>query len=406
MAEQELRKRFPATVRSKTIEYAIRDYVVYAKKLGREVLYLNIGDPVKYGFDTPQHVKDALIKAVESGSNFYGDSEGLPELREAIAQRERKTNSINLGKEDVIVTNGVSEGISMLMGSLVEAGDEILVPGPSYPPYISYIKFFGGVPIEYRSDEESGWQPDTKDLKMKITPKTKAIVVINPNNPTGAVYGEKVLREIVSIALENHLLIISDEIYDEITYEKGGRSISSVSGEAPVVVLNGFSKSSLMTGWRLGYLYFKASDGSLDELKETVAKQSRIRLCANTPAQIAALAALQGPRDHVSRLVQELKERRDYSLKRISEIDGLSSQKPQGAFYLFPRVNDLEKTWKDDAQFVLDFLRTESVLLVPGSGFGGAYGSGHFRVVILPPIKTLQIGFDRLGDFMAKRRKQ
>jgi aspartate/methionine/tyrosine aminotransferase len=400
MAEQGLQENFHASARSKTIEYAIRDLVVQAKKVGKDVLYLNIGDPVKFGFDTPQHVKDALIRAVESNQNFYGDSEGLSELREAIAQREHKVNSVSIEKEDVVVTNGVSEGISMLMGSLIETGDEVLVPGPSYAPYISYIKFFGGVPIEYRTDEATGWQPDARDIRSKISKRTKAILVINPNNPTGALYGDSVLREIVSIALENHLLIISDEIYDELIFEKRGRSISSYS-EAPIVGLNGFSKSSLMTGWRLGYLYFSARDASLNELKETIVKQARIRLCANTPVQMAALAALQGPRDYVTKMVQELKKRRDYSLNRINEIRGLSSAKPAGAFYLFPRVNNMDRIWKDDTQFVLDVLRTEKVLLVPGSGFGNAYGSGHFRVVFLPSVETLQTAYDRLDHFMS-----
>lgn len=404
MTEQvSYKANFRATARSKTIEYAIRDLVVQAKKVGNDVLYLNIGDPVKFGFDTPKHVKDAMIRAVESNQNYYCDSEGLAELREAIAQREQKVNSVMIERDDVVVTNGVSEGISMLMGSLVESGDEILVPGPSYPPYISYIKFFGGVPVEYRTDEESGWQPDTEDIQSKISKKTKAILVINPNNPTGALYGESVLREIVAIAIENHLLIISDEIYDELTYEKRGRSISSFP-EVPIVGLNGFSKSSLMTGWRLGYLYFKADDNSLDELKETIVKQARIRLCANMPVQKAALAALQGPRGYVAEMVEQLKQRRDYSLKRINEIDGLSCAKPAGAFYLFPKVINLEKHWKDDTQFVLDVLRTEKVLFVPGSGFGNVYGNGHFRVVFLPPMTALQTAFDRLDHFMSNKR--
>jgi alanine-synthesizing transaminase len=378
--------------------------IVHAKKLDKEVIYLNIGDPVKFGFDTPQHVKDAFVNAVRSGSNFYSDSEGLPELRKAIAARERRFNSLAIEMEDVIVTNGVSEGISLLMGSLIESGDEILVPGPTYSPYVSYVKFFGGIPVEYRMNEDFGWQPDIEDLRSKITFKTKAIIVINPNNPTGALYNDRVLNEIVSIAAENHLLIISDEIYDEITYEESGPSISSLSNEVPVVGLNGFSKSMLMTGWRIGYLFFKSENGSLDELKEAVAKQARIRLCSNTPAQFAALAALEGPQDHILSMVQELRKRRDYSWKRVNGIDGLSSSKPAGAFYLFPRLDDLEKLWRNDMEFTLDVLRTKSILLVPGSGFGKSFGSGHFRVVFLPPVDTLEIAFDRLEDFMSKRR--
>lgn len=399
------KSKIHATIRSRTIEYAIRDLIAHTKNLGKEVLYLNIGDPVKSGFNTPRHVKDALFRAVESNANYYTDSEGLPLLREAIAKRENKVNSGELGKDDVIVTSGVSEGISMLMGSIVETGDEILVPGPSYQPYISYIKFFGGAPVEYKTDEANGWKPDIDDLRLKISPKTKAILVISPNNPTGACYDESVLREIVSIALENDLLLISDEIYDEIVYETRTRSISSISAEAPIVGLNGFSKSSLMTGWRIGYIYFKSENDRLEEIKESVAKQARIRLCANTPVQMAAIAALEGPRDHVAKMVQELKQRRDYSLKRIASINRLHSEKPQGAFYLFPKVENLEATWATDTEFVLDVLRTEAILLVPGSGFGKRYGSGHFRMVFLPPIDTLRLAFDRLEDFMSKRKQ-
>lgn len=404
MPEQLRQEKFQATTRSRNIEYAIRDIVIHAKKLGSDVLYLNIGDPVKFGFNTPKHIKDALISAVESNANYYTDSEGLPQLREAIASREKRLNSCAIEKDDVIVTNGVSEGISMLMGSLVETGDEILVPGPSYQPYISYIKFFGGVPVEYKTDESNGWKPDTSDLRAKISNKTKAILVISPNNPTGACYDEPTLREIVSIAQENKLLILSDEIYDEIIYEKHAQSISAVSEDAPLIGLNGFSKSSLITGWRLGYLYFKSKNGVLEELKESVAKQARIRLCANAPVQMAALAALEGPKDHVENMVQELRRRRDYSLKRIDSIEGIHSEKPGGAFYLFPQIENLEKKWKSDTEFVLDFLRTEAVLLVPGSGFGKMYGSGHFRMIFLPPVDTLSTAFDRLEDFMSKRR--
>ncbi len=401
-AESGRRTVIRASERSRSIEYAIRDLIAHARKVGREVIYLNIGDPVKFGFDTPKHVKEELLKAVKSGSNFYTESEGLPELREAIAEREKRVNGISLGKDDVIVTEGVSEGISMLMGALVEEGDEILVPGPSYPPYISYVKFFGGRPIEYRTVEDHGWAPDIGDLKSKISDKTKAVVVINPNNPTGSVYDSSALEEICSVASENNLPIVSDEIYDEIIYDARFRSVASIAKDVPVIGLNGFSKSSLMTGWRLGYLYFKGEDSSFSELKEAIAKQTRIRLCANTPAQKAAVAALQGPRDHVKDMTRELRKRRDYSLKRILEMESLSSSKPEGAFYLFPKINDVPRIWANDIQFILGLLRKTAVLLVPGSGFGKEYGSGHFRLVFLPSLDTLEMALDRLESFMSE----
>jgi alanine-synthesizing transaminase len=405
LEEQKILRRneIKPSERSGNLEYAIRDLISRAREIRKEVIFLNIGDPVKFGFETPRHVKDELLKSVERGFNYYTDSEGLPELREAIAERETRKSGVSIYKEDVIVTAGVSEAISMVMGALVNEGDEILVPGPCYPPYISYLKFFGGVPIEYETKEEFGWRPDIQDLRAKVTKRTKAIVVINPNNPTGSVYGHSTLKEICSVASENNLLIVSDEIYDEITYDVSFQSISTLSDDVPVVGLNGFSKSSLMTGWRLGYLYFKSNNCFLDNFKEAVAKQARIRLCANTPMQKAAVAALRGPRHHVVDMVKELKRRRDYAWKRINEIPGLSSSKPEGAFYLFPKIEG--HRWSSDVDFVLDVLNETGVLLVPGSGFGKVFGSNHFRIVFLPPIDTLENALNRLEEFMSKAVK-
>ena len=390
--------------RARDIRYAIRDVVVFAKEIekkGKDILYLNIGDPVKYDFDTPEHIKNALIKAVRDGSNSYSASEGVLELREAICRKEKKDSDIDIYSNKVMVTNGISEGLQMLLGALIEKGDELLVPDPTYPPYTAYMKFFGGKPVTYKTVEEDGWQPDVNSIRSKITDKTKGIVIINPNNPTGAMYDRKILMEIGDVAAEHELIIISDEIYDKIVYEGSFTSTSSVVKDVPIVGLNGFSKVYLMTGWRLGYVYFNDPEDELNELQESMKKEARIRLCPNTPVQNAAIAALDGPQGHIKETVGKLRLRRDYVFKRINEIEGVSCTKPEGAFYCFPKVDAIGSKWKNDKEFVLDFLEKENVLLVHGSGFGTTYGAGHFRGVFLPPIDTLEVAFDRLERFLS-----
>ncbi|MDH5634414.1 MAG: aminotransferase class I/II-fold pyridoxal phosphate-dependent enzyme, partial [Candidatus Bathyarchaeota archaeon] len=239
------------TQRVSTIEYAIRDIIEFARKLekkGRKIVYLNIGDPVKFDFDTPEHVKKALFEAVNAGENWYGSSEGLPELRDAICRKEKKVNGIDISPDNVIVTTGVSEGIFMVMAAIIDRGDEILVPGPTYPPYTSYTKFFEGKPVAYRTVEEEGWLPDVEDVRSKISKRTRGIVIINPNNPCGALYDAKTVKEIVDLAAENNLVILSDEIYDRIVYEEQFVSTSRVAGDYPIIGLNGFSKTYLATG--------------------------------------------------------------------------------------------------------------------------------------------------------------
>lgn len=396
---------FQVTDRVRTIEYAIRDVLAQAKRLekkGKKIIYLNIGDPVKFDFDTPEHIKRALKKAVEEGANWYAPSEGLPELRDAICEKEKKVNKVKIQPADVVVTQGISEGIQMVVAATVENGVEVLVPGPAYPPYISYVRFFGGKPVAYETVEENGWQPNVDDLRAKVTAKTHAIVVINPNNPCGAVYREKVVKEIVNLAGEHNLLLISDEIYDRIVYAEEFVSTSRIAKDVPVVGLNGFSKTYLMTGWRLGYIYFHDRNGRLAELKECIEKETRVRLSANTPVQKAGVAALRGPQDHVSQMVEKLRKRRDYAWKRLNEVEGISCTKPEGAFYVFPKVEAVGSRWKTDAEFVYSFLEETGVLLVHGSGFEPTYGYGHFRSVILPPIETLEEAFDSLEQFMLK----
>lgn len=397
------------TDRAKNIEYAIRDVIVHTQELmknGKKIYYLNIGDPAAFDFKTPQHVKDALCKAIEDDDNYYSPSEGRLELREAIVNKEKRVNGIDITADKVLITEGISEGIQMILAALVEKGDEILFPGPTYPPYISYTKFFDGEPVAYETIEEEGWIPNIDDLRSKITSKTRAIVITNPNNPTGSVYSQKMLQEMVNIAGEYDLPILSDEIYDQLTFEKDFISTAYLSKDVPIVGLNGFSKVYQMTGWRLGYMYFKGEGKEIDELKLAVEKECRIRICANTPVQIAATEALNGSQDFVKDIVDKLKQRRDFSYKRLNEIEGVSTSKPEGAFYIFPKIHDIGTRWKTDMEFVVELLKATGVLIVNGSGFDPVYGKGHARIVFLPPIEELEGAYNALEQFMKRKAKR
>ncbi len=386
----------------KGVEYAIRDIILYAREYerkGNKVIYLNIGDPVFYGFDTPRHVKDALIKAVLDGKNYYADSEGIRELREAIAEKE-SAKGMSIGYDDVIVTDGVSEALDMLISSMTDEGDEVLVPGPCYPPYLSYARVRGVRPIEYASIEDEGWSIDIEDVKKKVNERTRALFVINPNNPTGSVLDDKTLRALVDIAVEHNIYLVCDEIYDRIVFDERFTSICKYAkSDVPLILLNGFSKVYLMTGWRLGYICFNSSCKELKALKSNVSKLARLRLSANTPAQVAAVEALRGPQEHIDEMVEELRVRRDYVMKRLDDIQGLSYVKPYGAFYIFPRIGEELSIIGNDLEFVLNLLRSKGVLTVQGSGFG-RLGSGHFRLVFLPSIDVLEAAMDRIEEFV------
>ncbi len=372
------------------------------RRSGKKILYLNIGDPVKYGFDTPRHIKDALKKALDEGMNYYSASEGVKELRQAIAEKENNVNGAQVEPSNVVVTEGISEAILFLMGAIVNPGDEVLIPGPCYSPYLTYAKFFDGIPITYRTIEDRGWAPDLSDLEGKITEKTRLIVLINPNNPTGAVYSKNELLRILEIAASHNVTLAADEIYDRIVYDSRFTSVASLAKETPIFGLNGFSKTYMMTGWRLGYVYLQDPNGEMKAVWDAIQRMSRIRLCANTPIQLAAVEALRGPQDHILAMVSELRRRRDFSLKRISEIPGLIAAKPEGAFYLFPRIEVIGKRWKSDDEFASELLRETGVLVVHGSGFDPIYGKDHFRAVFLPAESMLAEAFDAIEQFMKR----
>ncbi len=381
------------------VEYAIRDIVGAAIKLeqqGRKVDYLNIGDPVQYGFQPPQNVKEAYIKAIQNGENYYSASEGLPELREAIAKKEH-VKGLDVSADNILVTNGVSEALYMVISSIVEEGDEVLLPGPYYPPYASYVRLRGGIPVEFAVDLDNS-TPDINDIRAKITPKTVAICLISPNNPTGVVFNENSLKELVDVANENNLYIICDEIYDQIVYDEKFTGIGKVAGNSPVIILNGFSKVHLMSGWRIGYIAFNNSP-QLDSIQENLPKLARVRISTNLPVQHAALESLRGPQGYIADFVSELKKRRDLVVKRLNSIPGLSCPNPKGAFYAFPKIEN--NKYSSDKEFILKLLDSQGVLTVHGSGFGTKYGSDHFRLVFLPSLETLDSSLNKIEAFMS-----
>ena len=380
------------------VEYAIRDIVSAAREIeqqGKSVDYLNIGDPIQFGFQPPDNVKQALIDAVNKGNNFYTQSEGLPELLDEIAKKEN-SKGLSIGPENVVVTNGVSEGLDMVISSIVEDGDEVLLPGPYYPPYASYVRLHGGKPIEFAVDFKNS-RLDVDDIKAKISSKTVAICLISPNNPTGLVFDETALKQIVDIANEHDLYLICDEIYDKIIFDQEFTGIGKVAGNSPVIILNGFSKVHLMSGWRIGYIAFNDSP-QLDAIRENLPKLARVRISTNLPVQYAALESLRGPQDYIGKFVSEIKTHRDYVIKRLNAMNNITCSNPQGAFYAFPKIEN--NKFSSDKDFVLELLKQKGVLTVHGSGFGTQYGSDHFRIVYLPNMEILESAMNKIEDFV------
>ncbi len=391
------------TNRVKGVEYAIREIAAVAHevaKSGKQVYHLNIGDPVSYDFPTPEFISEALYNASKKGKNYYVNSLGVIELREELSKDLKINQNLDIGVDDILVTSGVTEGINFIISSLIETGRELLIPGPSYPLYINYTNFYDGKPVEYELDEAQDWEPNIEDLRKKITDKTQAILICSPNNPTGILYGEQKIKEIIDLAGEYDLPVLSDEIYDQITYDKPYVCPASLSKDVPVIGLNGFSKTHLVTGWRLGYLYYHDPENKLEELKNGIAKLARARLSSSSVAQFAAVDILKTSSDHTVDMVRKLKERRDYSYDRLKRIEGISCVKPNGAFYLFPKLDLTElKKWKTDKELVVALLKETGVCGVYGSGFGN-YGKGHMRLTFLPEKGILETVYNLIEDFL------
>lgn len=384
--------------RMEGLSYAVREVVAEAKKLekqGKKILYLNIGDPLKYDFRTPKH----LLDAVKNNKASYADSLGLEEAKQAIA-KEWFRKGVKVGPDDILITTGGTEAIIFSIATLISPGDNILSPAPDYPLYSFYTKFFGGEVNPYYLNEENDWQPDVEDIRKKVNDRTRAVVIINPNNPTGGVYTKKFLKDIIDIAAENNLVIISDETYDKLLFDDLKHvAIASLSDEVPVVTFNTMSKNYLVPGWRIGWASFHDPKKMMQDYVEANRKLARARLSASHPYQYAIKPALEGPQEHIKDTVKRLQQRRDLTYKRLNEINGLSCVKPRGAFYAFPRI-DLPV--KSDKKFVMDLLHEENVLFVHGSGFGQRPGTHHFRTVFLAQPEMLEDAFERLERFIKK----
>lgn len=376
------------------------------EKEGHHILSLHIGNPAPFGFHTPdvivQHITENLPLA-----QGYGDSRGLFEARQAIREYYQQHHVPGVQMEDVLVGNGVSELVLLSMQALLNEGDEILVPSPDYPLWTSAVHLHGGKAIHYHCEEASNWYPDAADIRRKITSRTKGIVVINPNNPTGAVYPAEVLQEIAQIAEENRLVIFSDEIYDQILYDDARHmSIASFVQDTLCLTFNGLTKNYRAPGYRAGWLVISGTKTEASHYLHGLNLLANLRVCGNVPVQYAIAPALNG-HSGIGELTApggRLRQQRDICYEKISRISGLSCAKPAGAFYLFAKIDLPAFNLKDDFEFVFDLLTEEKVLVVQGKGFNH-YTNDHFRVVFLPHVEELTLALDRVAAFLARRMK-
>lgn len=374
---------------------------------GMEILKLNIGNPYPFGFSAPQEVILDMLSNIRT-SQGYSDSKGIFSARKAIMQYSQLKKIPNVTMSDIYTGNGVSELINLCMQALLNNGDEILIPSPDYPLWTATATLAGGTPVHYICDEQSEWYPDIDDIRSKITDRTKAIVIINPNNPTGAVYPKEVLEQIVQVAREHELIIFSDEIYDRLVmdgYEH--TSIASLAPDLFCVTFSGLSKSHMIAGFRIGWMILSGAKHKAKGYIEGLNMLSSMRLCSNVPAQSIVQTALGGYQS-VNEYIQpggRVYEQRDYIYKALTDIPGITAVKPKAAFYIFPKIDTEKFGIVDDEQFALDFLHEKQVLLVPGKGFNWGKPD-HFRVVYLPDKRQLEIAATRLGDFLASYRQK
>ena len=395
--------------RLEPIRYPITEVAEVAKeyeKKGKKILYLNIGDPVKAGgFTAPPHVREAIHKALDDTENlywsYYGDARAASELKEAVAFYEKKYHGNEINPETVFSFLGSSEAHMYLNAALIDPGDEALIPSAWYLCYPNYVYLFNGKPVAYNLIEEENWKVDTDDIRKKITPRTKYIMVCSPNNPTAAMIEKKNLQEVLDIAAEHNLIVIYDELYSEFVFEGEHYCAGELTKDTCVVGLGGLSKNWCAPGYRMGWIWIKdPTEKFVNGLIDQIDKLTRTRLCANLLMERAAIAALTGPMDHIREQVKEAAKRAMYAYKRILETEGLSATKPNSNFHFFPKI-ERKGNLKDDWDFVLTLLKETGVLVTPGSAFGPA-GKEHFREVFLPPIEVLEEAHNLMEDFMRK----
>ncbi|MBN2281910.1 MAG: aminotransferase class I/II-fold pyridoxal phosphate-dependent enzyme [Candidatus Marinimicrobia bacterium] len=406
-----MKKIIPAE-RTNKVTYAIRDIVVRAKELeakGLEILYLNIGDPPVYDFETPASLRNIVadkIRQSHQGATLnvstYCDSMGIKSAREAVARDAVKVKNIpNITADNVFITSGASEAITLCISALINPGENIMTPSPGYPLYSGQIPVYHGELNPYNLNEETGWQIDMEELERVVNDKTKAIVVINPNNPTGANYSKESIENILKFAEKHNLVVFADEIYDKLLMDgKNHIAIASLSKNVPVITFGGLSKNYIMPGWRVGWAIFHDPSGVMSDYREAVNKLLRARLCSPHPQQHMIAPALDETTEHFAEVMDKITRRRDITYKMLNDIPGISCVKPEGAFYAFPKIK-LPKG-VTDKEYVLELLEETGVLVVFGSGFGQKDGTHHFRIVFLPQEKILIKAYNAIKDFTAK----
>lgn len=388
--------------RTAKFHYAIRNVVRAAEKLereGRQVTYLNIGDPQAFGFRPPDLVVDAVTRAVRDKFTGYAHSSGLPEAREAVA-----SYAANLGAptkpSEVIITAGASEAADLILTALVNPGEEVLLPAPGYPIYPAIVNKLDATVNYYHLDEATGWQLSVAEIRSRINSNTRALVLINPNNPTGSVTPDETTRELLELSAEKNLLVIADEVYRELCFGKPPTSASVLAQEsgAPIITLESLSKTHMLTGWRVGWMRFSNGE-RMPQLISAITSLASGRLCSPTPAQYAIRPALEGGYEFVRGFVEEIRSRRNFAVERIRATTGLSCSTPESAFYLMVKTADLGE--RSDEQFVLDLLEETGVLVVHGSGFGSDPRAGYFRLIYLADEETLADALERIKHFTA-----
>ena len=373
---------------------------------GFRITKLNIGNPAPFGFDAPDELLHDVIVNLRRAQG-YVESKGIFAARKAVMQHYQARGLLDVQTEDIYIGNGVSELIVMTMQALLNNGDEVLIPSPDYPLWTAAVNLAGGKPVHYICDEQSGWNPDLADIRSKITDRTRAIVVINPNNPTGAVYSREIIEALHDTAVEHGLLVFADEIYDKILYDESEHvSIATYCREIPCVTLNGLSKAYRAAGFRAGWMVLSGRLSAIKGYREGLDMLSNMRLCSNAPAQFAIQAALGGYQSIRDLVLPggRLKEQRDVAWELINDIPGLSAVKPKGALYLFPRIDTKRFNIIDDQRFVYDLLVEKKILLVQGTGFNWA-APDHFRIVFLPDREELRRAMHEIGDFLSSYRQ-
>lgn len=373
---------------------------------GIDILKLNIGNPAPFGFNAPDEIVVDMIYNLRS-TEGYSESKGLFSARKAIMQYCQLKGIPNVGINDIYTGNGVSELITMSMQGLLDSGDEILVPMPDYPLWTASVTLAGGTAVHYVCDEQAEWNPDIDDIKRKITPNTKGIVIINPNNPTGALYSKEVLEQIVQVARENELIIFADEIYDRLVFDGEKHiAVASLAPDLLTVCFNGLSKSHKVAGYRVGWMCLAGDKSKAKGYIEGLNLLSSMRLCSNVPAQSIIQTALGGTQSGESLLLpgERIYEQGKFIYEAINSIPGLSAVKPKAAFYIFPKLDVKKFNITDDEKFTLDLLREKKILLTCGTGFNWKEPD-HFRIVFLPEVRTLKKATEKLADFLETYRQ-